>query len=137
MRQELDDLLCQRYPKIFRDRHADPSATAMCWGFACGDGWFDLIDGLCRDLQHLTEHEGAPQLVATQVKEKFGSLRFRVQIRTASEAQEALIEAAIERATRTCNVCGAPGQARRSGRNQWIGSIRCPEHGSGDAQPDH
>ena len=114
-----------------------PSVTAMYWGIACGDGWFDMIDELCHDLQHLTDHEGAPQLVAMQVKGKFGSLRFRVQIRTASEAQEALIEAAIERSTRTCNVYGAPGQARRSGRNQWIGSIRCPQHGSDAAQPDH
>ena len=33
MRQELDQLLCERYPKIFANRHADMKTTAMCWGF--------------------------------------------------------------------------------------------------------
>jgi hypothetical protein len=48
MRKELDDLLCQRYPLIFRDRNGDMRNTAMCWGFECGDGWFHLIDKLCK-----------------------------------------------------------------------------------------
>ncbi len=43
MRQELDNLLCQRYPEIFADRHADSTASGMGWGFCCGDYWFDLI----------------------------------------------------------------------------------------------
>ena len=46
MRQELDDSLCRRYPKIFATRHRDPAKTCMTWGLECGDGWFDLIDRL-------------------------------------------------------------------------------------------
>jgi len=33
MKQELDELLCKKYPKIFKDRYADMQTTAMCWGF--------------------------------------------------------------------------------------------------------
>jgi hypothetical protein len=41
MRKELDDLLCQRYPLIFSERNMSMKETCMCWGFSCGDGWFD------------------------------------------------------------------------------------------------
>ena len=47
MKQELDELLCAKYPLIFKDRNAPMTQTAMCWGFDCGDGWFTIIDTLC------------------------------------------------------------------------------------------
>jgi hypothetical protein len=50
MRKELDDALCADYPEIFRDRRAPMNQTLMCWGFACGDGWYPLIDKLCKHL---------------------------------------------------------------------------------------
>lgn len=76
MHPDLDATLCARWPLIFAQRHGDPATTAMCYGFACGDGWFGLIDGLCEALQWETDHDGAPQVVARQVKSKLGSLRF-------------------------------------------------------------
>ena len=48
----------------------------MCWGFSCGDGWYLLIDRLCSSLQWDTDTNKYPQVVATQVKEKYGTLRF-------------------------------------------------------------
>lgn len=48
MKQHLDEQLCANYPEIFRDRHKPMTETAMCWGFACGDGWYPLINTLCR-----------------------------------------------------------------------------------------
>jgi hypothetical protein len=50
MTKDLDNLLCAKYPEIFRDRHAPMNQTCMCWGFDCGDGWFALIDTLCASL---------------------------------------------------------------------------------------
>jgi len=47
MRKELDEALCAKYPLIFRDRHENMQVTAMCWGFECGDGWYNIIDTLC------------------------------------------------------------------------------------------
>jgi len=52
MREELDKLLCEKYPLLFKDRNADMRTTAMCWGFAHGDGWFNIIDVLCWHLHH-------------------------------------------------------------------------------------
>ena len=47
MREELDAKLVEKYPLLFKDRNAPMNQTAMCWGFCCGDGWYDLIDTLC------------------------------------------------------------------------------------------
>ena len=47
MRKELDEALCAKYPLIFRDRHENMQVTAMCWGFECGDGWYNIINTLC------------------------------------------------------------------------------------------
>src|SRR3569833_1462815 len=76
MEQESDTLLCTRYPKIFENRHKSIQESCMAWGFSCGDGWFALIDALCQSLQFMTDHNHAPQVVATQVKEKWGRLCF-------------------------------------------------------------
>jgi hypothetical protein len=50
MRKELDEALCAKYPEIFRDRNGDMRTTLMCWGFECGDGWYNIIDILCGKL---------------------------------------------------------------------------------------
>jgi hypothetical protein len=52
MKQELDELLCKKYPKLFVNRNADMRTTAMCWGFECGDGWYNIINQLCGNIQH-------------------------------------------------------------------------------------
>lgn len=51
MRQELDELLCERYPKMMVNRHKPMHTTAMCWGFECGDGWFNILDKLMGSIQ--------------------------------------------------------------------------------------
>ena len=57
--------LREKYPKIL--------------GHVCleiGEGWYDLIDHLCSHLTWDIDRNDYPQLEATQVKEKFGTLRF-------------------------------------------------------------
>ena len=86
MTPEQDELLCKKYPKIFKDRRGSIRETCMAWGFECGPGWFNIIDALCytaqnhidwkiKNIQDLQEAEDL-QIVASQVKEKFGGLRF-------------------------------------------------------------
>ena len=52
MRQELDALLCEKYPKMMVNRNKDMKETCMCWGFECGDGWFNILDQLMGSIQH-------------------------------------------------------------------------------------
>ena len=52
MKQELDKLLCEKYPKMMVNRNKDMKETCMCWGFECGDGWFNILDQLMSQIQH-------------------------------------------------------------------------------------
>jgi hypothetical protein len=124
MKKELDELLCKRYPLIFAERNLPMKETAMCWGFTCGDGWFDLIDTLCERLQSWTDHNKAPQVVAVQVKEKWGELCFYPS-GGASEEQWGMINMAEAMSARICEQCGRPGQTLVKGH--WH-MTRCAEH---------
>ena len=52
MREELDKLLCEKYPKMMVNRTKPMMETCMCWGFECGDGWFNILDQLMGNIQH-------------------------------------------------------------------------------------
>lgn len=106
MPQELDDLLCQRYPDIFIDRYTDPTICGMYWGFCCGDGWFDLIDSLCAVIASQVAAGISPPVVARQVKEKFGRLRFR--FRGGNDETRRPVQYAEDRSEVTCESCGQP-----------------------------
>jgi len=137
MKRELDEQLCAKYPKIFKDRHGDMRETLMCWGFECGDGWFNIINQLCANIQHhidwcerqrdlevkkgIEGESGMPrtphvqQVVAVQVKEKFGTLRFYTS--GGDEQIYGMIRMAESMSAVTCEECGAPGRTRGRG---WI-----------------
>ena len=52
MRQELDEKLCKDFPKLFVNRYKPMTETCMCWGFECGDGWYNILRNLCANIQH-------------------------------------------------------------------------------------
>ena len=57
MKDELDQKLVNKYPEIFRNRYGDMRETAMCWGFECGDGWYDLIDNACAVMDNVIKNQ--------------------------------------------------------------------------------
>ena len=127
MKQELDKKLVEKYPKIFADRHKDMRKTAMCWGFECGDGWYNIIDILCNEIQRHIDHmekrkTPVEQVVASQVKEKFGGLRFYVY--GGDDTVYAMLDMAESLSLRTCEVCGNVGKPSEGG---WIKTL-CEEH---------
>jgi len=177
MKRDLDKLLCERYPKIFADRHKPMTETAMCWGFDCGDGWFNIIDKLCANIQghidwreeqrqsaidynamvtearagdtaRLDEYlkmyrddhrertknemlnsnklrdipDPISQVTASQVKEKFGTLRFYYS--GGDDYIDGLSAMAESMSAVTCEECGSPGKVRHSG---WLRAL-CDVH---------
>lgn len=109
MRDELDQLLCQRYPDIFRERHSDRAETSMCWGFCCGDDWFDIIDSLCAAITQQVKAGKMAPVVASQVKEKSGYLRFYIHDHFKPDSNpeaHRLIDIAQHKAESTCQECG-------------------------------
>jgi hypothetical protein len=178
MRSELDKQLCEKYPKIFKDRYADMRTTAMCWGFEHGSGWFNIIDLLCGQIQgHIDwrrkqrardlvfnralkralagdkdslikyfsykgkvsdytmksvedsikegTYRDVPekiyQVVASQIKEKFGTLRFYYN--GGDEYIHGLVAMAETMSARTCESCGAPAKSTNNG---WITTMCQP-----------
>jgi hypothetical protein len=126
MRKELDDKLVAKYPKIFADRHAPMTQTCMCWGFDCADGWYFLIDNLCACIQGYIDHNShlnIPQVVAMQVKEKFGTLRFYIS--GGDELTRGMVWLADYMSGRICEICGKEGKVEVI--HGWY-ECRCSEH---------
>jgi hypothetical protein len=134
MREELDESLCAKYPKIFVNRHGDMKETLMCWGFEHGDGWYPIIDSLCANIQHhidwnnknfekgYTQYKQVPQVVAVQVKEKFGTLRFYYN--GGDDVIDGMVRMAESWSAVACEECGAPGTQNSQG---WIKTL-CETH---------
>lgn len=124
MRKELTDLLYQRYPAIFAEilRHQE-SEDAAFWKIWCRDGWFDLIDTLCVQLQSWTDARNAPQYVVVDVKEKLGTLRFVGRYK--SPEQIGALKMAYALSARICEECGAPGRVVVAGCTLMA---RCEQH---------
>lgn len=130
MEEELQQQLFEKYPAIFREKDLPMTHTAMCWGIACGDGWYEIIDTLCGWLTTLEKFTGA-QVEATQVKEKFGSLRFHYGIANCSitdmvfpviKEMVSFIELYSEE---ICERCGQSGKlSKKAG---WLKTL-CEEH---------
>ena len=134
MREELDNALCVKYPKIFAQRNLPMTETCMCWGFSCGDGWYKILDSLCYQIQNYIDWkqeqkekygrgEGCKQVVAVQVKEKFGGLRFYYE--GGDEHISGMVRMAEEWAVNTCEKCGETGKYQVT--NGWH-YVACDKH---------
>jgi hypothetical protein len=86
MRKELDEALCAKYPEIFRDRNGDMRTTLMCWGFECGDGWYNIIDILCSKLTG--EYRSAKSRYEF-IKDRLGEKKFGDKVITQEEIDAA------------------------------------------------
>ena len=118
MDEKLDNKLCQDFPNLYADRHADMRQTCMCWGFP-GNGWFDLLYDLSAKLEKLivdikNQHPDCEYLPrASQVKEKFGTLRFYMS--SSTDEMHKLIDEAEAKSAVTCEECGKPGRLHGTG----------------------
>jgi hypothetical protein len=182
--------LVSEYPKIFADRYKPMTETAMCWGFDCGEGWYNILNQLCCNIQnHIdntrrdrlntllfnrglhkaingdtkslfnyfyqysknteyalkqvnlalenftnngetafrTVRQVCPQVVATQVKEKFGTLRFYYN--GGDDMVDGMVRMAESMSGVTCEKCGDVAKLRGNG---WL-YVACDKHaGVGD-----
>ena len=123
MKKELQNKLFEKYPKIFKQRELDRTVTAMCYGIACGDGWHVLIDEMCGNIQNHIENvnRNKPEeehivCEATQVKEKWGGLRFYVQ--GSDDFIDGIIDLAESMSYRICSKCG--NQSTPQKKRGWI-----------------
>jgi hypothetical protein len=123
MKPELQKQLVEKYPKIFQMVGSTPQQSCMAWGICTGDGWYWLLDNLCSELQHNTDKNDKPQVIAAQVKEKFGGLRFYVNGGT--DEQFGAIHFAEMLSYSICETCGTTKGVKQT--KGWINSLceRC------------
>lgn len=130
MDEELERDLVDSYPDIFAVYDIDPEANDTptpafaLYGFECGNGWYDIIDSLCAYINRTDA-----DVTVSQVKEKFGGLRFYHNgIQADSEREMHAVSGAIQQAQemsfRVCETCGCP--AEQSRENGWI-RTRCDD----------
>ena len=114
MNPENTKKLFEKYPKLFpKEDRKNPRKSLMGYGFGVKDGWFDLVDKLCADIQTRidTEKKKNPkyeQVRVVQVKEKLGGLRFYTD--GADEKISNMIHKAEKESYQICEFCGKKGK---------------------------
>ena len=101
--------LLEDFPEMFKHRE-DLQASLMAFGFECGDGWFDLVYELCKQIKDCYKGVIPEEFYVTQVKEKFGGLRFYIS--GAPMAVHDMIDQAEKKSFAICEHCGQPGKYR-------------------------
>ncbi len=84
----------------------------------CGFGWYSLIDGL-----ELILSTTDPDMKPSQIKEKFGGLRYYTD-KSPSKAGAKAISFAEALSLHICEICGEPGGLSGKG---WTKTL-CPIH---------
>ena len=129
MSPEKEKILIERYPKIFGSK--DPNNLFCAYCFDHGDGWFSVIDSLCFVIQNHVDNlrykhvnmsqedfDEAHQVVAAQVKEKFGLLR--VYFDNADAFINGATSIAELMSGKICEYCGEAGSRRGCGYIQTL-----------------
>jgi len=127
MNAENTKQLIERFPELFKP---DPKLrrNLMAFGFEHGDGWRSILWRLCGDLESMLlklkgkKPEDYGDFQITQIKEKYGTLRFYTN--WATDEMDDRIDQAEEESARTCEICGSPGEMRNA--HGWY-MIRCDE----------
>lgn len=104
MKLELENKLYSDYPELFIQRTLPMTQTCMCWGINCNDGWYNLIDNLCKEIQDYIDNTNSEQVEVVQLKEKFGTLRFYTN--HSDDTIYSFIEKAELLSSKTCEICG-------------------------------
>ena len=123
MKKENTEKLWDKYPEIFEGRNHPITQSLIPFGCECGDGWFDLIDNLCSDINKIIEGTDT-KVIAQQVKEKFGGLRFYCYIKNSTDELADKIWERVEKGEsdsyKICERCGKKGKARNGG---WVRTL--------------
>lgn len=125
MDEKLESRLKSAHPRLFQ---ASGRRPPFFYGISCGDGWFDLLDVLCGELEQtplvsVSEGNATPahpeSFWIEQIKEKFGGLR--VYVSAAPDYVHNMIRIAEALSFRICENCGRPGRLRSD--RAWIRTL--------------
>lgn len=135
MKKEYQQIIINQCPNLFAKLNEQPGGYVLpiYFGIECGDGWFDLIKDLCIKIESIINklpEERQKFTHASQIKEKFGLLRFYMSNYIKEIDEE--IDKAEELSGKICETCGKPGKLYVRG-GHWV-YTSCGEH-AGDGEP--
>jgi hypothetical protein len=122
--------LIEAYPDIFHPLPDNPGVAQA--SPECGEGWRNLLERACARIRAAVRADGGT-FHATQIKEKYATLRFYWEGALSPEADaqvDEIIDLAEARSACTCEVCGEEGRLYQSGC--WM-MTRCALHAEGRA----
>ena len=129
MDEYFDRTLVADFPILYAQRHLTEYRSAFSYGFECNSGWEELIRKLSQHLEFLNE-KGVVWVEAAQVKEKFSTLRYYIDILEGEKPWRDivydLITAAESRSAYTCEWCGEWGERRND--TGWLRTLCEPCH---------
>lgn len=120
--EEFEQKLLKEFPNLYVDMYGDMRHTCMAWGVNVEAGWHDIIYDLSKKLEEIIlamPADQRKQFRASQVKEKYGTLRFYMTSETAE--MSALINEAEAKSEVTCEFCGADGSISEIGG--WVKTL--------------
>jgi hypothetical protein len=123
MSPEKTKILFEKYPELFVEKDFPPNQSNMCFGFECSDGWFNLLDNLCKSIMGYQKYNKTSSVHVNQVKEKFGSLRFYYT--GGDDYIDGMVRLAEVISETTCEECGDAGKIDYSAG--WL-RCRCDKH---------
>ena len=110
----------------FDDKHFEFVKGAY---MGVGPGWYNLVHTLCHSIDEYLKWRNRDRVMTekltlqiTQIKEKFGTLRFYTG--PTDDRIQGMIDFAEQMSTVMCEQCGKPGQLRKL---SWMQTL-CDEH---------
>jgi len=123
MKLELEQKLIETYPTLFRDNTLPSSESLICYECEFGDGWYDIIDQVCKDITNL-DKDG--EIKFMQLKEKYGAIRIYIKSFPTKYKKKLnqIIDDAEIKSYQTCEFCGKTGVSPSG--EKWITTL-CDE----------
>lgn len=123
----MNDLI-KKYPHFFewvkeyREENPEGPIEPMEFGIECGKGWYWLLDNLMSEITTYlkdNEHRDIPLVRVTQIKEKFGGLRFYYD--GGDDYVHGMVWLAEGLSYKICETCGSTEEVSQTGG--WIKTI--------------
>jgi len=139
-RDQFEQHLVKSYPLLFPILSLPKEQLGNGWmpisgfGIECGPGWWPILDEACQQIEainrKIAETNPDSVIIAHQIKEKFGGLRFYTNF--CNDEVDAIIRLAEEQCSKTCESCGALGKLYTTG--YWLSTDceKCKRDGAID-----